>query len=67
MGVVLRFPSERRPAVARDIARAAETGGSIVILPVVRIERMLDDDAGDQTQSSGPRRHGGNRRRGGRS
>lgn len=65
MGTVLRFPTERRQAVAGDGARAAGLAGSIVILPVVRIERMLENDPGDRHESTGGRHHGG-RRRGGR-
>jgi hypothetical protein len=39
MGMVIRFPIERRLASTQSEPRAREGSASIVILPVIRIER----------------------------
>ncbi len=53
MGTVVAFPGERRPAVLRQARPAAP--GTVVILPVIRIERALEDpsDQGGDGASDG--------------
>jgi hypothetical protein len=47
MGTVIEFPEERRSA--REAVPAAETtrSATIIILPVIRIERVGDEPYGD--------------------
>lgn len=61
MGIVIQFPVEaaaRRPGSAADSARS-ETTGDVLILPVVRIERVTDETNGnspDEGTAAGRRR-----------
>ncbi len=42
MGTVIRFPEDRRGS-CKAMGSPVHAGGSIVILPVVRIERNVDE------------------------
>jgi len=59
MGTVIRFPSERR-SVEGGAAVTGRRSASIMILPVVRIERICeaptDDIAPDNSNASGRKR-----------
>jgi hypothetical protein len=66
MGTVINFPDDRRVSGASG-ARAQMESASIIILPVVRIERHADGTAVDQTPEAGSPGGGGRRRRGRRS
>ncbi len=45
MGTIVAFPADRRPSPG--VSRSERTGrGNVVILPVIRIERMPDDSTG---------------------
>jgi hypothetical protein len=65
MGTVIRFPDEKR--MAWTSATARETPASIVILPVIRIERHADDTSGGASPETGARGGAGRRRRARRS
>ncbi len=61
MGIVIQFPVEtaaRRPSSVADSARAEMTG-DVLILPVVRIERAVEESNGnspDEGTAAGRRR-----------
>ncbi|MEI8144858.1 MAG: hypothetical protein WCH83_05305 [Alphaproteobacteria bacterium] len=61
MGEVLRFPLERRRALPPDGA-AQDREATIMILPVVRIERQ-DDRGAPPDEAVAPRRGGPGKRR----
>ena len=65
MGTVIEFPSERRPT--RAAGPVPPDGGSIVILPVVRVERTGDDPSDGLAPQTGASSGGGRRRPGRRS
>ena len=57
MGAVIRFPLEERMADGRRVGLSEPA--SIIILPVIRIERHVDEPTG----SPGPGKSAGRRRR----
>ena len=64
MGMVIRFPLEER--IAHDARRAVTLiePASIIILPVVRVERASDEPTGGCAPGSGNSPGRGRRRRG---
>jgi hypothetical protein len=54
MGIVIAFPAERCTA-ATGLSDARDDGGSVIILPVIRIERQGDNPTGLEPSSSSPR------------
>ena len=54
MGIVIAFPAERCTAGSGAID-AREDSGSVIILPVIRIERSDDNPSGLEPSSSSPR------------
>jgi len=54
MGIVIAFPAERCTAGSGAID-AREDSGSVIILPVIRIERSGDNPSGFEPSSSSPR------------
>jgi hypothetical protein len=64
MGTVIRFPQERRMSWVGTGARPLEAPGSVVILPVIRVERHDDDPAGGIAPEAGSPRSSGRRRPG---
>ena len=56
MGKVIRFPIERRLASTQSEPRAHEGSASILILPVIRIERHFDEPAGAPGTGNSPGR-----------
>jgi hypothetical protein len=66
MGTVIRFPDEKRVAWS-GTNRPLDTPASIVILPVIRVERHDDDPAGGMAPEAGSPRGSGRRRPGRRS
>ena len=54
MGTVIAFPAERCTA-ASGLIDAPEDSGSVIILPVIRIERHGDNPSGREPSSSSPR------------
>jgi hypothetical protein len=44
MGTVLKFPVERRALPPRRRSHGSDTAANVVILPAVRIERMVEPD-----------------------
>jgi hypothetical protein len=67
MGTVIRFPDEKRMSWGSVGGRPPDTPASVVILPVVRIERHGDDPAGGLAPDAGKPRGPGRRRPGPRS
>jgi hypothetical protein len=64
MGTLIRFPEQMltfRTGVADDDRREPAT---VIILPVVRIERITDEPSADLTHSAGSRSRSGRKRRG---
>jgi hypothetical protein len=57
MGVVINFPAVARAARSRSIVGRSDSA-TVIILPVIRIERYIDEPAGsfEPEASSGPRR-----------
>ncbi|MFL6797699.1 MAG: hypothetical protein ACJ8F3_09840 [Xanthobacteraceae bacterium] len=56
MGIVISFPAgERMARLSRSSAGRTESA-TVVILPVVRIERYTDDPSGEPDSSSNTRR-----------
>ncbi len=49
MGTIIEFPAGRRLGASGDVALSAEMG-TVLILPVIRIERQPDETSG----GSGP-------------
>jgi hypothetical protein len=62
MGTVIRFPDEKRMSWSGAGARPLDTPGSVVILPVIRVERHDDDPAGGIAPEAGSPRGSGRRR-----
>ena len=61
VGNVIKFPSEGR--IVRFGRDAAEESATIIILPVIRIERYMDLKAeGAEPQTHPPAQNGGRRR-----
>jgi hypothetical protein len=61
VGNVIKFPSEGR--IVRFGRDAAEESATIIILPVIRIERYMDAKAeGAEPQTHPPAQNGGRRR-----
>ena len=58
MGTVIRFPDEKRPSSHKDVVH--DGPASIIILPVVRIERHTESGSDLLTV---PKSAGGRRRR----
>jgi hypothetical protein len=59
MGTVIRFPDAWRPAHNEKIGGKRSESASIIILPVIRIERQFDGPSGELdpgTSRSGRRR-----------
>ncbi len=52
MGTIIEFPMSRRPGPPEDVAPIAEKA-TVVILPVIRIERETDETSGDQGPEQG--------------
>jgi hypothetical protein len=66
MGIVIRFPDEKRMSWNGG-AHAQLESASVIILPVVRIERHAEEAASDFAPEAGSPSRGGRRRRGRRS
>lgn len=60
MGKVIQFPDEAVPARASRAAQPASTPATVIILPVVRIERLTDDPHNGSRPDAG---NGSGRRR----
>ncbi len=54
MGIVIAFPAEKC-SVGSGLIEPSEDGGSIIILPVIRVERHGDNSDGLEPTSSSPR------------
>jgi hypothetical protein len=54
MGIVVAFPEAR--SVARDGAERAADSATVIILPVVRIERYDEGPSAEPSTSSGRKR-----------
>ena len=52
MGIIVRFPEGQRPAGAGRYVSASSEPASIIILPVVRIERQPDKPSDGLTGGS---------------
>ena len=52
MGTIIEFPAGRRQSSPGDTVPRAETG-TILILPVIRIERESDEPSGDHGPEQG--------------
>jgi hypothetical protein len=52
MGTIIEFPAARRLGSTTEFVRL-ETVGTVVILPVVRIERHTDETSGDRGPEQG--------------
>ncbi|HET9904699.1 MAG TPA: hypothetical protein VFQ27_13475 [Xanthobacteraceae bacterium] len=66
MGTVIRFPDERRTGWNAGSTVSSEPG-SIIILPVVRIERHIEENTTSLAPGAGAPQGNGRRRRGRRS
>jgi hypothetical protein len=66
MGTVIRFPDEKRLSCNGE-ARPQGAPASIVILPVIRVERQVEGPADGLTPDAGTPRGPGRRRPGRRS
>jgi hypothetical protein len=57
MGTIIEFPAGRRVGSSGEVTPRTETG-TILILPVIRIERETDETSGDRgpEQGTAPRR-----------
>lgn len=53
MGTVIRFPLEQRITHDSGHGGRARESATIVILPVIRVDRHLDDRAGGATPGTG--------------
>jgi hypothetical protein len=67
MGTVIRFPDERRMSWSGTGSRPLDTPGSVIILPVIRIERHGEDPISGIAPEAGSPRGSGRRRPGRRS
>jgi hypothetical protein len=52
MGTIIEFPAGRRVGSSGDVTPRADTG-TILILPVIRIEREGDETSGDRGPEQG--------------
>ena len=52
MGNIIEFPAWRRPGSSGDVAPLAQAG-TVVILPVIRIERETDESSGGRGPEQG--------------
>lgn len=52
MGTIIEFPAGRRVGSPGDVASRADMG-TILILPVIRIEREADETSGDRGPEQG--------------
>jgi hypothetical protein len=52
MGTIIEFPASRRLEQAKEFA-PLETVGTVLILPVIRIERHSDETSGDRGPEQG--------------
>ena len=64
MGTVIRFPDEKRMTFNGAGSRMQDGPASVVILPVIRVERHADDSGGAAPNAGSP--SGSGRRRPGR-
>jgi hypothetical protein len=62
MGTIIEFPASRRQATAGEFAPLAGKG-TVLILPVVRIEREPEETSGDRGPEEGAAPQGRRRRR----
>lgn len=62
MGLVIRFPLEQR--ITQELGQSGPRGepASVVILPVIRIDRNLDGSSGGVAPGTGPGPSRGRRR-----
>ena len=67
MGTVIRFPDEKRMSWNGAGARVQDAPASVVILPVIRVERHGDDPGDELAPDAGTPRGAGRRRPGRRS
>jgi hypothetical protein len=65
MGMVISFPAVERTARGSGATADKSLSATVVILPVIRIERYVEEPAGEPATSRGPRRR--RRRRASRS
>ena len=54
MGIVIAFPADRC-SVGSGLIEARDDSGSVIILPVIRVERQGDNSDGLEPTSSSPR------------
>jgi len=54
MGIVIAFPADRC-SVGSGLIEARDDSGSVIILPVIRVERHGDNSDGLKPNSSSPR------------
>ncbi|MFT4118220.1 hypothetical protein [Bradyrhizobium sp.] len=52
MGTIIEFPAGRRVSSSGEAASPAETA-TVLILPVIRIERETDETSGDRGPEAG--------------
>ena len=52
MGTIIEFPASRRLGSTTEFT-PLETAGTVLILPVVRIERHTDETSGDRGPEQG--------------
>ena len=52
MGTIIEFPAGRRVGSPGEVASGADMG-TILILPVIRIEREADETSGDRGPEAG--------------
>ena len=52
MGTIIEFPAARRQSLPAEVASHAETG-TVLILPVIRIERETDESSGGRGPEQG--------------
>jgi hypothetical protein len=52
MGTIIEFPAARRQSLPGNAAPRAETG-TVLILPVIRIEREIDETSGGRGPEQG--------------
>jgi hypothetical protein len=54
MGIVINFPAERC-TVGSGLIAGRDDSGSVIILPVIRVERQDDTPSAPSTSTSSPR------------
>jgi hypothetical protein len=52
MGIIIEFPAGRRLGTSGDVAPSADMG-TVLILPVIRIEREADETSGGRGPEQG--------------